>query len=100
FAWSHFFRNSSSGTFLELGALDGSTYSNSFYFERAMGWRGILIEADPDNFRQLVKNRPDQVLVHAAICKEEREVHYMTSGGPAVRGIYEFMAPSFLRYWH
>eukprot|EP00960_Hanusia_phi_P060434 764504-Hanusia_phi.AAC.7 len=100
FAWSRFFRNKTGGTFLELGALDGSTYSNSFYFEHALMWRGVLVEADPANFQLLAKNRPEQVLVHAAICKEVQEVHYLTSGGSAVRGIYEFMASSFVRYWH
>lgn len=40
--------------FVECGALDGETRSNTLYFER-MGWNGLLIEADPLNFKKLVK---------------------------------------------
>jgi len=43
--------------FVECGALDGETRSNTLYFEK-MGWKGLLIEADPLNFKKLVqKNR-------------------------------------------
>jgi hypothetical protein len=39
-----FFPNLCKGTYLELGALDGSTYSNTYVFLKALGWRGVLIE--------------------------------------------------------
>eukprot|EP01031_Cornospumella_fuschlensis_P032780 gene32780-39633_t len=32
------------GTFLEIGALDGVTYSNTWFFEKKLGWKGILVE--------------------------------------------------------
>ena len=35
------------GTFVEFGARNGVDHSNTLYFERALGWRGILVEADP-----------------------------------------------------
>ena len=34
-------------TFVEMGALDGLKYSNTLAFERALNWRGVLIEANP-----------------------------------------------------
>ena len=41
-----------------MGALDGETRSNSLFFERFRDWTGLLIEADPINYQQLViKNR-------------------------------------------
>lgn len=44
--------------FLEVGALDGETRSNTLYFERFLNWTGLLIEPDPLNFAQLLtKNR-------------------------------------------
>ena len=35
------------GLFIECGALDGETRSNSLFLEMQNDWRGILIEADP-----------------------------------------------------
>ncbi|KAL7640216.1 UNVERIFIED_CONTAM: hypothetical protein RMT77_009630 [Armadillidium vulgare] len=46
------------GFFIECGALDGETISNSLVFEKRYGWDGVLIEGDPKNFRlMLQKNR-------------------------------------------
>jgi FkbM family methyltransferase len=35
------------GVFLEAGANDGYTWSNTYYLERAKGWHGVLIEGIP-----------------------------------------------------
>ena len=58
------------GVFLEVGALDGKTYSNTLAFERELGWSGILIEGCPDYAKQLEKNRPSPsvIKVAEAIC--------------------------------
>jgi FkbM family methyltransferase len=44
-------------TFVELGANDGISQSNTLFFEIYKGWRGVLIEPSPPNFHSLVKNR-------------------------------------------
>ncbi|CAL8108493.1 unnamed protein product [Orchesella dallaii] len=41
------------GFFVECGALDGETRSNTLYLERYAHWAGLLIEADPSNFQNL-----------------------------------------------
>ena len=51
-----FFNNKDSGTFLDVGALDGVHCSNTLFFEEK-GWTGICIEASPTNFNDLIKNR-------------------------------------------
>ena len=38
------FRN---GIFVEAGANDGFTQSNTYYLERFLGWSGLLVEAIP-----------------------------------------------------
>ncbi|XP_050423715.1 uncharacterized protein LOC126835279 isoform X2 [Adelges cooleyi] len=43
------------GFFIECGALDGETRSNTLYFERFFGWNGLLIEADPLNFAKMLR---------------------------------------------
>ncbi|XP_053627476.2 protein Star [Cherax quadricarinatus] len=43
------------GFYIECGALDGEVRSNTLFFERKRGWNGLLIEADPKNFNQMVE---------------------------------------------
>lgn len=54
--------------YLELGALDGKDISNTWALEHTLGWTGILIEPGPVNFASLSKNRPNNILINAAIC--------------------------------
>lgn len=44
------------GVFLDIGAYDGITYSNTYFFEK-LGWNGICIEPLPSIYSELVKNR-------------------------------------------
>ncbi len=52
------FLNYRRGYFVEAGANDGQTYSNTLYFERYLGWRGLLIEPIPELAEQCRRNRP------------------------------------------
>lgn len=45
------------GTFLEVGANDGYSQSNTYYLERRRGWRGVLIEPLPSLFRVCASHR-------------------------------------------
>ncbi|KAK1133372.1 hypothetical protein K0M31_011187 [Melipona bicolor] len=45
------------GFFVECGAYDGETRSNTLALERYLGWDGLLMEADPLNFSNMDKNR-------------------------------------------
>lgn len=55
------------GFFVELGANDGVSQSNTLYFERKKGWRGILVEPTPHNYIKCRANRhPDNHIVCAA----------------------------------
>lgn len=55
------------GTFIELGGNDGLQFSNSFMFERELGWTGVLIEGIPELAAEAVRNRPKAVVVCAAV---------------------------------
>ncbi|KOX67975.1 hypothetical protein WN51_08011 [Melipona quadrifasciata] len=51
-------KNKKNGFFVECGAYDGETRSNTLALERYLGWDGLLIEADPINFSNMMdKNR-------------------------------------------
>ena len=45
------------GFYVELGANDGVTQSNTFHFEVKRNWSGILIEPTPNNFLILTQTR-------------------------------------------
>ena len=45
------------GFFVDVGAADGVTLSNTCLLEREYGWTGICIEADPDFFAALTAAR-------------------------------------------
>jgi FkbM family methyltransferase len=49
--------NYNNGYFIELGANDGVSQSNTLYFEKNRNWRGILIEPTPHNYLLCLKNR-------------------------------------------
>lgn len=54
------------GFFIELGAYDGLTQSNTAFFEKTKNWTGILIEASRDRYEECVKNRPNSKCVNTA----------------------------------
>mmetsp|Transcript_20536 Transcript_20536/g.27023 ORF Transcript_20536/g.27023 Transcript_20536/m.27023 type:complete len:1022 (+) Transcript_20536:100-3165(+) len=57
------------GVIVEIGAGDGFTNSASHFFEHGMGWKSVLIEANPNKFEELEQNRPNAINVNAAFCE-------------------------------
>lgn len=45
------------GFYVELGANNGVSQSNSLYFELKRNWKGVLIEPSPYNFQKCIANR-------------------------------------------
>lgn len=56
------------GYFVELGANDGVTQSNSLYFEKYRNWRGVLVEPAPQNFLKCQQNRSLRNSIYCAAC--------------------------------
>lgn len=51
------FKNKTHGFFIELGANDGITQSNTNFFEKYRGWRGVLIEPSISGYKSCLENR-------------------------------------------
>ena len=70
--------------FFEAGAYNGLTRSNTLVFERCLNWTGVLIEASPIHYHNLIReesNRGHSHRVHAApSCREPGYVN-ISSGG-------------------
>jgi hypothetical protein len=67
------------GFYVELGALDGSQYSNSWVLDKVLGWRGLLIEPGPVNFEKVRQNRPNAIAINTAVCSEIQDVHFIAT---------------------
>ena len=52
-----FFRGKRNGVFLDIGAYDGQTFSNSLFFEETMHWTGLCVEPLPSAFAKLTARR-------------------------------------------
>jgi len=49
--------NYKNGFYIECGANDGVSQSNTWYFEKQLGWNGLLVEPVDKTFNELIKNR-------------------------------------------
>lgn len=56
------------GYYVELGANDGVTQSNTYYFEKYRHWKGLLVEPSPHNFLKCKANRSRENRIHCAAC--------------------------------
>lgn len=56
------FKNFRNGFFLDIGAFDGKTISNTFFFEKHLNWDGFCFEPMPEYFDKLKKNRKAQCI--------------------------------------
>lgn len=105
-----FFDGICGGTYVEMGALDGVTFSNSYVFATQLQWRGVLVELTRHNYAKLVNNRnadAEIALVQAAVCQHDKEendetpprVVHLVEGYEAVSGVWEFASPEFREQW-
>ena len=70
----HIFKSKENGVFVDIGANDGVTQSNTLLFEKRYNWSGICIEPIKSTYEKLKKHRKC-ILVNAAISdKEGKEV--------------------------
>lgn len=67
-----FFKNKRNGVFVDIGAHDGLTLSNTYYFEKQLDWTGMCIEPLPKVFEQLKNNR-NCTLVNGCAWKENTQ---------------------------
>ena len=84
------------GTFVDIGANDGVTFSNSLFFEK-LKWTGICIEPHPIAFQELASARSCELL-NACISGTDSIVDFLVVEGSShmLSGITSFMDPTHL----
>jgi hypothetical protein len=70
------------GFFVEAGGLDGGIGgSNSYLFERFLGWNGLMVEANQLNFAQLLRARPGVTRAETALCPAAGNLSFAGGSG-------------------
>lgn len=62
------------GFFVEAGAFDGETISNSLFFELERNWTGLLVEAVPTLYKSIVSRRRNCYSINACIAEKKPTV--------------------------
>ena len=68
------FYNKKNGYFVEIGAYDGVSMSNSYLLEHKYDWKGICVECNPTHYNKLIVNRPNTINYDCAIYNEDDKI--------------------------
>jgi FkbM family methyltransferase len=79
FVFHSFFRGRRDGVFVDIGAHDGATFSNSLFFEQFLGWRGLCVEPRPEAFAKLKASRR-AACEQACVAEFEGEAEFVEGG--------------------
>ena len=71
-----FFKNRGPGFFIDVGAFDGISGSNTFYFEKHLQWQGIAFEPNPYAFENLRATRSCR-LIQGCAYRQDGEVSFL-----------------------
>lgn len=69
--------NIKKGFFIEAGANNGKSQSNTLYYEKYMGWRGLLVEAIPALAEHCRQNRPKCIVENCALVAADYPEEYI-----------------------
>jgi FkbM family methyltransferase len=68
-------------TYLEVGAFDGITQSNTLVLQEQLGWSGILVEPINSYYQLLKKNRPNNIFINSLLHSlEGKKIHILKQG--------------------
>ena len=74
------------GFFIEIGAYNGITGSNTFYLEKNLNWEGIVIECNPCLIQTLKKNRKCIICDKAMSFKSGELIDFLIPTGNEILG--------------
>lgn len=98
YVYEHFFKDKKEGVFVDVGAHDGIKLSNTFFFEKTLGWSGVCIEPIPEVYNQLKENR-NCLCINGCIFRDNEEVLFLRISGWAemLSGILENYDPKHIK---
>jgi FkbM family methyltransferase len=72
------------GYFVEVGASNGVKLSNTFLLERMFGWKGLLVEANPQIHDELRRNRPGVLIDTRGAYNRSGRVEFLMVDEPKI----------------
>lgn len=69
--------NYRSGFFIEAGANDGISMSNTYMYEFFMDWTGLLVEPNEHRFNKCKENRPNSIVENLALVSSDYQKDYI-----------------------
>lgn len=98
YVYEHFFKDKRNGVFVDVGAHDGITLSNTYFYEKFMGWTGICIEPIPEVYSRLKTNR-NCLCIQGCIFDTREDVPFLKITGWAemLSGIIENYDPQHIK---
>jgi FkbM family methyltransferase len=69
------------GVFVDVGAHDGESLSNTYFFEKERGWTGLCVEPIPSVFAKLQNLRTRSKCYQVAIDRVEKESMFLLGKG-------------------
>jgi FkbM family methyltransferase len=82
FVYENFFKNHKEGVYVDIGAHNGVKFSNTLFFEKELGWKGICIEPIPEVFAELQKNR-SAVCIQGCVSNQAGTSRFLRIKGPS-----------------
>lgn len=67
------FKDKTNGIYIELGAFDGLSQSNTAFFEFSRNWSGVLIEPSIGSYELCLKNRPNSIVLNTCCVSDSYE---------------------------
>ena len=77
-----FLLKKNNGIFIDIGANDGVSYSNSYFFEKERNWKGICIEPILETFKDLTKIR-ECTCLNIGVWSEKKTLKFYRANGYA-----------------
>jgi FkbM family methyltransferase len=101
FVHETYFKNKNKGYFVDIGAHDGVTFSNSKFFEE-LGWDGVCVEPNPKIFKILINNRKCNCVKKAITNNTKTAQFFQITDGPDMLSglVDEFTDKSIVRIHH
>ena len=88
------FKRKTHGTFVEIGAYDGVSFSNTYALECFRNWSGICVEPIPERFKMLAANRTAKCY-QACVSDKPGNVEFTVLEGDNDREMFSGMKESF-----
>lgn len=78
-----FYKNKKNGYFVDLGAHDGTWFSNTKMLEESYNWKGICAEPNPNNYNKLIECRSAYCSSKAVYSSSNQTLSFSICNGDA-----------------